>query len=540
MKRISLLLCLLSSGLILAQNHTKKPIRFIFESIHDHLGTIELNSKRVKLFSPDNKLLYEADIYAGKELDEEFFFYDASGKLLRNHRNFHQEHESGDFRMTYDAKGNLIAETNLDDRGQTLELISMTYDAKGNMLTRKVEFLHKTENKMITESSFDYTYDAAGKIASRKGWEDEKSDKIVTYKYVYEANSESISRYDAASVLKEKWVKKTDEKGRLLADIHSTYEPGMAPVSKTIDFIYDEHDHILTETMSQSNSTVKKQVSFEYVYDAFGNWTERKEKITVGVKASEGVFLKRSIEYYENITYTHPPMELDESYVWEKQEGKDVKIFEESHVRINNNAGELEWVVRRNGQTLFQVDEYEYTNKKLAQINHLILLETGPARTDAKYDDKGLLSELVSLTAGSEIEARTRYMYDDKGQVIRSEEEMREGPNTPLATAVIEEYKYDASGKLIKESVEDYGVKSTIDYEYDATGNLLKEVETAEDGNITTTYVFEAGKRISKTQISGKAEDKTTYEYDTRGELIKSKSYQAGVLVSEIGYAYFE
>ena len=157
MKNFALVLALIFTTNLIAQNHSEKPIRFIFESIHDHLGNLDINSKRVQLFNTDHQLIYEADLYDGKELDEQFFYYTASGDLLRDHRIFHQEHESGDYRMTYDDLGNLIAETNYNDLGQIIESITMTYDSKGNMLSQIFQELHTYENVLIVESSFVFT-----------------------------------------------------------------------------------------------------------------------------------------------------------------------------------------------------------------------------------------------------------------------------------------------------------------------------------------------------------------------------------------------
>ncbi|MCH2235428.1 MAG: hypothetical protein MK078_14345, partial [Crocinitomicaceae bacterium] len=95
MKNLTLVLTLILSYSLLAQNHSEKPIRFIFETIHDHLGNLDINSKKVMLFGTDNQLVYEADLLEGKELDETFYFYSEDRKLQRLHRNYHQPHESG-------------------------------------------------------------------------------------------------------------------------------------------------------------------------------------------------------------------------------------------------------------------------------------------------------------------------------------------------------------------------------------------------------------------------------------------------------------
>lgn len=545
MKRISLIACIALSLTTIAQNHSQKPIRFIFESIHDHLGNLDLNSKKVQLFNPDHQLLYEADMYDGKELDEQFFYYNADGKLLRDHRNFFKPHESGDYRMTYDAKGNLINETNYDDLGHEIEIISMTYNDKNQMISRKVEYYHHTEDAMIVEDSFEYTYDTNGKIAARTGFEGEHEDRTVTYKYKHEAKSETISKYNAAGDVREIWITKVDDKGRLLQDVHTLYQKGVAR-TKTIDFAYDEFDHILTETLSKSGSSLKKQIIFEYVYDEYGNWTERTEKKVAGARVTQGVHLKRHIEYYEHDKYEHPPMELDESFTWETHEGKEVKVFQESHVRINNNKGELEWVVRRNGSILYQVDEYEYKDGMLDLINHLNNEHHENAYTKATNNDKAQMTELITYSSAAKVDEKTTYQYDSKGMLVRKEEQFIDPAHGTLKVYVVEEYVYNAAGKAEKMDVVDYGSQYSIAYEYDDAGNVTKELMTTKEKgeeNTRTEYLYEDGKLMQMLEYEGKAKeptDKTTYAYDDRGELLQSADYREGKLHSEVDYVYFE
>ncbi|MBN4071230.1 hypothetical protein JYT72_01845, partial [Crocinitomix catalasitica] len=428
-----------------------------------------------------------------------------------------------------------------------LQRITRTYNADGNKITEKKFFLHHNENKMIQETSFEFTYRENGKIASKKGWEDGKEDKIVTYKYKHEENSETISKYSATNSLLEQWITKTDENGRLLADIHSLHTTGQAAVTKTIEFTYDKYDHILVETLSKSNSTVKMQILFEYSYDQFGNWIERKEKKIKGVKETEGNHLIRTIEYYDVDEYGHPPMEMDESYSWEMRDDKRIKIFEESHVRINNNMGELEWVVRRNGQDLFQVDEYEYEDGSLIRINHLNHEKEQKAYTLGTFDEKGLTTEIATYSFDGKINERSLFEYDGKDRLIKQEDQFS-GPNHgPLKTEIVEEFKYDDGiDKVIKSNLVEYGSKYVVEYEYDDGGNLVKEILTPgskDEEVITTSYIYENGNLVLEVEVEGKSKvpsDEAKYEYDDRGAVIRSTHYRDGKLHAEIDYVYFE
>lgn len=545
MKRIALAFSLVLSFIGNGQNHSSNPVRFIFESVHDHLGNLDLNSKKVQLFSPDHRLIYQADMYEGKELDEQFFYYTEDGKLLRDHRIFHKPHESGDYRMTYDAKGNLIEEANYNDVEHILEKITMTYNDKGQMLTRQVEFYHHTEDQMIVEEKFTYEYQPDGKIASRTGFEGEHEDRTVTYKYKHEDKTEIIMKYNSAGEIREKWIKKVDDKGRLLQDVHSVYQNNV-PQTKTIDFIYNEHDHILSETLSKTGSTLTKQILFEYKYDDHGNWIERKEKKVAGVKETEGVYLKRHIEYYEHADYDHAPMELDENFLYETHDGKEVKVFQETHVRINNNEGQLEWVVRRNGPILYQVDEYEYENGKLVLINHLNNEHHENAYTRAKKNESGEVAEFVTYSSNDKVDEKTAYTYNEKGQLIKSEEFVVDNASGMLQLVITEEYTYDDKNRVTEMSLTEFGEETNILYEYDALGNVVKEIQTPKakgEDVITTVYVYKEKVLVSKQVFVGKskeARDEIKYEYNPEGDLVKSVDFRAGKIHSEVDYVNFK
>jgi YD repeat-containing protein len=541
MKRLAILFGLGVSIAAFAQNHTEKPIRFIFESIHDHLGNLDVNSKRVKLFDREHRLLYEADLYEATELDEQFFYYDKEGRLLRDHRIFHKPHESGDYRMEYDAKGNLVKETNMNDLDEVIEIKEMTYDGRGNMLTQEVSFFHHLDNKMIMESSFSFKYDDKGNLIEKTGWEGEKPNEKVTYKYAISPTEMSTKRYNSRGDITEKWVDNYDSEGKLIKEIHARYSNGRMK-QVTIDLEYDEHGHILKETMTRSGSSIQKTIDFEYVYDEYGNWIERKETKKMGAKVTPGVHLKRHIEYYEDTDYNHPPMEMDESFIFETHEGEEFKVFQETHVRINNNNGDLEWVVRRNGPDLFQVDEYEYhKDGKLDKVFHLTHEHKDHAYSEMTYNDKGQLEKETSHSHTGSKEEETVYEYNAQGQIIKKTE------HWGTKEILVETFEYDKEGRLTQEVEIEEGEKITITYTYDANGKLVKEVmdPDAKGEEVSRVeYVYEGDKLIKILEFEGKKSttptDETCLTYDERGEVIKTADYRGGKIHAEVDYVYFD
>lgn len=535
MKKI-LSICFLAVSLVsFAQTKDlKQPIRFIFESIHDHLGNKELNSQKVQLYSYQGDLLYEADLYEGVELDEQFFYYE-DDKLVRDRRIFHDTRECGDYRIEYDAKGNNIKESNIDAKGQVLEQKTRTYDEAGNMIKEVVEFYHHEQEKMIIESSFDFTYYKSGKVKSKTGYEGEHVSVTVTYNYEYTEFSKTVKRTSTADNFTETWKTTINEQGWILQEVHSKGN-GERTKNQTIDIEYDDYGHILTETISKTGSSVKKIKSFEYKYDDHGNWIERTETITHGAKVTKGNVLKRHIEYYEESEYAHPPMEMDESYNYETRNAKRVKVFQESHVRINNNEGELEWVVRRNGATLFQVDEYDYEEGKLVQVNHLIKGNNTPVKTTAYHNESGFLVGLNTNGANGGILERLVYTYDKNGALEKMEE--HQGSKVVLT----EVYAYRKDGKLVSTDITEFQDKSQVTYEYNSEGLLVQMTEKGE-GTYITKYEYEDGLLKRELDFEGKAKEPTEevkFTYDKRGELIKSAIYKGKEIHSEVDYTYFE
>jgi len=538
MKISFLLLLIVSSINLSAQNHTTKPIRYIFESIHDHMGNLDLNSKKVMLFSEDNRLLYEADFYEGEELDEQFFSYNEDKKLTRDRRIFHKKEECGDYRMTYDESGNLISEVNVNAKGREIEKKTMTYDKSGNMIKHVVEFYHESSDKMIIESAFEYVHEG-GKLVSKSGFEDEKKDQIITYKYEHESNTETISRYDSNNKITEKWMTKKDSDGKLIQDVHTKYQDGRS-IAKTIDFAYDQHGHILTETMTKTGSSIKKVISFEYKYDEFGNWVERKEFKKSGARESQGAHLKRHIEYFEKTDYNHPPMEMDESYNYETRDGKRVKVFQETHVRINNNKGELEWVVRRNGPDVFQLDEYEYEGGRLVRVNHLNNEKSGNAYTLVRYNADGKPSEESSYGSNGDMNDKIIYTYAKDGK-LASKEEIEKGKSI-----LTENYTYDSkSGKVSKCDLVEFEEKTEVTYEYDEYGFLSKTIEVPNGKTAEQTvsqFVYAKGILLKELDFEGKskkASEEVKYTYE-KGEVSKRAIYRGNEIHSEIEFTYFE
>ncbi len=538
MKSLIFLFGLISSVNLLAQNHTSKPIRYIFESIHDHMGNLDLNSKKVMLFSEDNRLLYEADFYEGEELDEQFFSYNADKKLTRDRRIFHKKEECGDYRMTYDESGNLISEKNVNSKGKVLEQKTMTYDKSANMISHVVEFYHESSDKMIVESSFKFTYEG-NVLKSKTGFEDEKEDQIVSYKYEHTSDSETISRFDQNDKISEKWMTKMDSDGKLLQDVHTKYQDGKS-IAKTVDFTYDQYGHILTETLTKTGSSIKKVINFEYKYDEFGNWIERKEFKKSGARESQGAHLKRHIEYFEKTDYNHPPMEMDESYNYETRDGKRVKVFQETHVRINNNQGELEWVVRRNGPDVFQLDEYEYEGGRLIRINHLNNEKSGNAYTLVRYNDEGKASEESSYGSNGDMNDKIIYAYG-KDRKLASKEEIEKGKSI-----LTEKYTYDSkSAKVIKSDIVEFEDKTEVTYEYDDNGFLAKTIEVP-NGKVAeqtvSQFVYAKGILLKELDFEGKskkASEEVRYTYEN-GEISKRAIYRGKEIHSEIDFTYFE
>jgi YD repeat-containing protein len=541
MKVYILLFSFLYSAFIFSQNHAQKPIRFIFESEHDVIGNLDITSKKVKLYNLDNHVIYEADLFNAKELDETFYYRSEDRRLNKEMRIFSDENASGKVNYKYNEQGYLLEKTEYNNSNQLLVRVSMTYDKNGQIASKKREL--KSETSLSIESDFIFEYNKEGKIYKKQGFENGLEKKKITYQYEY-ANLKIITHKidDKSEEIFEIWEETLDNDGKRLEYLHKTKKDGQMLVKVDVKYRYDEYGNITSENIGDEKTKIKKRILFEYKYDSFGNWIERKELQEQGGEQQEVSLIKRQIEYYNAMTPEHPPLELDITF---DLKGRNIRNSGETHVRINNNNGELAWVVRRQGKILYQVDEYVYQAGQLVKINHLNNSKKENAYTIISYNEKGKKTDESSYSFEDKLDEKTMYSYNEKGEIIRRNELFPDFSHEKLTIEISETMKYNPDGKLVEKSLLEYGSKYSLTYSYNEENGLImivqepltddeeiqKEVFTYDKANVSVYKLF-----LGETDTP---HETITYQYNSAGEIIKSSFFEQGRPYSMTEYYYF-
>ncbi|MEL7656153.1 MAG: hypothetical protein AAGU75_09625 [Bacillota bacterium] len=129
------------------------------------------------------------------------------------------------------------------------------------------------------------------------------------------------------------------------------------------------------------------------------------------------------------------------------------------------------------------------------------------------------------------LKATTLLIKDAKGNKLS---EYKRGNGTGSAKENIT-YQYDALDRIVY-SHENFG-NSTRGYQYDSLGNLTYETT---DGNKFTDYKYNILNQMTYRTSDLNGSEYYTYEYDSRGNLLKENLTKAGKVLVEGSYVYNE
>ncbi len=550
MKAFITIISLTVNTLLIGQNHGSKNIRVMVEQEHDHIGGYESASVRVKLFNTQNEVLYAADLFNGTELDETFYYYNASDDLEWERTIFHDNAESGKVEFEYNVEGLLIEEAEYDHQQRPISRITMKYDKAGKMIEKQREARHEGETELYVESNFTYSYDALGRVLKLDGFERGKTDVKAAYQYWYENGglTQIKEKLDEDGAVVERWIDAYSADDHKISYSHSVYTEaeGKEKMLAEVTYTYTIHGDIQTETIKKEGKVVD-EVIFRYDYDNHGNWTTKKEFKGLGEEnRKEVTTIQRWIEYYDQDEYVHVPMELDEQFTVELDENqKHRHVSSESHVRINNNANQVVWQVRRNGSDIFQVDYNQYVSGVLIQTKHMNNYQKQNYYTNYNYDATGKLTAEESYSSANVLNGKVLYTYNEKSQLSKMEE-IAATEDKALTVNITETYTYNKLGKLFETAQIEFGEEMTIEYIYDSEGRLsvVEQIPGAKGSKtLIEQYSYQDGKMIGRDVTEEKAKEpleNDEFEYNSAGDLIKASFYANGQLREVTLYEYFE
>ncbi len=121
-------------------------------------------------------------------------------------------------------------------------------------------------------------------------------------------------------------------------------------------------------------------------------------------------------------------------------------------------------------------------------------------------------NQLTSIThqKGTTVLAKFVYTLDQNGRRTQVDESI-DGVQRSVS------YQYDATGKLLTETILQAGQRSSMAYTYDAMGNRLTKVANG----ITTNYCYNSNDQLISETTAGIT---TTYDWDNNGNLVKKTS----------------
>jgi len=234
--------------------------------------------------------------------------------------------------------------------------------------------------------------------------------------------------------------------------------------------------------------TIKNDQATECVYDDRGNLINSKYNTRENVYYYDNLdrcikhigyqYGQLQYEYiytYDSVSGLQSKMETDLSITEFFYDQKGRKTKEVYTQKDTGDTQTTEWTYNEYGDKIEVVNTYSNYPEKDYKRSY-----------EYTYDSKGLklIESCITVRTDSDEktkESYTEYTYDKKGQLLTEIEiETTYKDNVAYSYTVREEYKYNASGLVIEESVREYNetfseeVIST--YTYDTNGNVLRVV----------------------------------------------------------------
>ena len=258
-------------------------------------------------------------------------------------------------------------------------------------------------------------------------------------------------------------------------------------------------------------------------------------------KFEDGTFIEKFYDSDGNLVKTS--RKIDDSNTLVTEYNSDGKILREANLDSHGNCSyEDTYEYDKEGKLMKQTQKATYGNGGTATAEY------------TEHDENGNpLKGIISWDTGSSPYVR-EYVYDENGNRIKNIQKTMEGNIYDVT-----EYEYDENGnrtKLIKKD-DDGNVTREVVYEYDDDGHVLREIQNEygtttgkifySNGQIKETYYKDEwgsdgmtmydpqGHRTVHIGPSFDGFEKTTYEYDSEGNLIDQKTEPFTGTVDEDG-----
>lgn len=458
-------------------------------------------------------------------------------------------------RYEYDAKGNLIRETQAADTDDA-SVTEYAYDPNGNLLELK-----QVGDAVTQEAVWAYEYDNYGNVSKATDPETEETE------FTHNVLGQVLVLTDA---LDHDWVYTYDEKGNLLSKTD--------PLLHKKQYEYDAVGNL-------KSYTDQSEAKWSYAYDARDNLIQITDPLTHQKNFTynhDNLLVEVADElghktYYQYDVLNRLVSTSDESGYTVKQHYSELstdggRYNQPSHIEYPSYAQYLTYDSRN--RVTAMTDKAEGLDNRLYQYqldaagNLQGLTDPIDAITSLEYDQRNNLSHSTSAgqsAVGFNYDARDQlitlndpnqqdygFSYDRLGRTVGETRPMGEATITTYdalgnrvsvqdAKNQLIKYTYDDAMRMIKEehfaAAEDTQAVKTIDYSYDARGLMTGW----DDGEFSAVMTYdELGRKLSETMDYGDFNlgfaynyyanglrqtytapdgDVTTYSYDTANRL---------------------
>ncbi len=451
----------------------------------------------------DTKYITVNDPVYGEKIEFEYeYIYDENGNILKaSERDIsydsvkvteyvYDEHnrpikiieEYNTVENLYDEHGNVIKKTVTDNEGN-VSIYEYTFDEHGNELSESSSYNGESDGISRT---YSYEYNAQGDITKKCYFNSDKLITDVTFEYTYDAKGRKTKIVTSAPQSTSTEEISYNENGDIIKSVKLT--PGFT--TETVhEYTYSEDgrlekermelnswkDSVLTEkydehgnlTLRESGDSCEK---YEYTYDENG-FVIKKVSTATGLE---------HLSEYENVTteYTNDKngnilkaVTVEENGITNLTEYTyDIENRILKEVRSKGLADNLE---------VYYIDEFTYDKYGNVLTEYTKYYGSEESNTyEYTYDEKGNILE--KKTNGS---PKVKYTYNENGNCLTVS--IFENDKYYLST----EHTYDNSGNRIK-SVKynsNGGVIAVNELSYDEKGNLLSDNLKKGDGDTENT-----------------------------------------------------
>lgn len=418
----------------------------------------------------------------------------------------------------FNPAGDKIAEYKLDGESRVKSKKIYTYDEAGKLVEAAT---YNKDARLISKTTYEYGENGKrSKLTMLLSSTGLPSEQVTTFTYD-DKQRVVLSKKAVNNGLMETRSYQYDEKENTEECIIK------ASTGALIGRLINKYDGKGNVIRSQSYGTRPEQnmvVTYEYDFDAFGNWVRKTELIN----GEKDLIVQRVIDYGLGDTD------------WQRLslKGKVKSVSQTSYVAIPRG----EEILRGKKQGSFVDYLFDEEGRIISETSYS---ETGVAQHTVKkeYNEEGRLAKETCFSPDGRQKWYAVYKYG-KDKTLKAKT-VYNADNTPKNKTV---YRYDAEGNLTQELTYDRDGKLYLQYDnlYNAYGQLVQRsspVHPSEDAlynKVVRLYNFQG--RVELESVYSPSDSlllNRSYKYASSGRIVSGTECVPGTPVVEYTYKFY-